>query len=537
MDYIEEAEMMKEFEEQLNKEESDKLVDEYMRELEQKEKEGKSVQTDKPEKKSNMFKQLGKRIGVELFNTMMQHQVFRDNYKAISGAEFFLREVAKYNANDNGDSEVSSRMINELFKNYERRGNYKKFIVALIDLGLLKNTNACYRVSNGEKRGWCKRYQITEMGLFLINQNSKEYLKKLYYDPEIRRLNQKSICDRAIVQKPYSDDVLNYVWDGIKHISFDWPVAEEITNTLKEKAQLHSRSLLIDFKEKKFRELSYNKSDGRVWNEYVALKEDFRIVSKYKDMERLYTLDIRACHPTFWALYLKEIYDKECIYFNYNTTLHNTNINNTFIPSNIPITPINTNINNTPYCSPKSGQRAYRDLLFLEVNMYNELFTNTLIDPRSVISEATGCPENKVKEYLNMTINGNWRYKRVLRYLMTNFPLLYDIWICSDVKSTGNNISKNYETKLMLNPELFRLAESLNVKLIYEYDGFSLFFDPQDNQSIRKARIIEQFIRGESKKLWNLDIVFKLKDAKTGAELKNDFLPVPAEHEEMSLAA
>jgi hypothetical protein len=300
------------------------------------------------------------------------------------------------------------------------------------------------------------------------------------------------------MHESYNDYVLNYIWDGIKNISLDRGTVNEVLGTItKERAKAVCLSILVKFKTKKFGELTYNESDGRVWNEYVALKGEFRTGSKYKGMKRLYTLDIRACHPTFFALYLRQLYYKD-----YNSK--NTNYNN-----------INYLINKeeyqvSPYCSPEQLQYIYPELE-TEVNKYNQMFTNS-IDPRISISEAIGYNLNNCKTYLNATINGSETHKPLLRYLEYNFPLLFQIWRNSDVKTTGNNISKMFETKLMLNPELYELAESLNVKLIYEYDGLSLFFDEQDSQAHEKAQFIQHFIIGESKKLWGLEIVIKLED-------------------------
>jgi hypothetical protein len=66
-----------------------------------------------------MHKQLNNRISVEFFNALIKHHTFRDNYKAISGAEYFLLEVATYNESNGGGSEIYSRKIYDVFKNYD----------------------------------------------------------------------------------------------------------------------------------------------------------------------------------------------------------------------------------------------------------------------------------------------------------------------------------------------------------------------------------------------------------------------------------
>jgi hypothetical protein len=490
-----------------------------------------------------MKKHLNKRIGIEFYNTLIQHPAFRDNYTAISGAEYLLIEVAKYNETDKGASQVSSRKIDELFKNYDKTSNYRKYIDALIDLGLLNKTNPKYCVSTDDRAGWCKRYMVTTKGLVLITNNLKEYLKKLHFDPEIKRLNEKSIYNRGVLKKSYNNFVLDYIWDGLMNMSFDYEVVCYISETIKKESWPQCFSILTSFVEKRFKPLEPNQSDGRIWNEYVALKEDFKIVSYYKDMVRMYTLDIRACHPTFWGLYMKQIYFKDYsnsegfhMYRGDMTSKDYSSYNNIKYLSKDTTSTKNISPLPIPYCSPKTGQGEYSRLLLEEIDRYNDLFTNQP-DPRKSISEATGYEDGMCKTYLNRAINGHRTYKRLYRYLQSDFPLLYDIWIHSDIKATGNNISKLFETKLILNPELFKLADSLNVKLMYEYDGFSLFFDRQDTKSLEKAGIIEQFIKDESKRLWGLDIMLKL-DAVGGADgLKRNCPIAPSKCEEMSLAA
>lgn len=42
-------------------------------------------------------------------------------------------------------------------------------------------------------------------------------------------------------------------------------------------------------------------------------------------------------------------------------------------------------------------------------------------------------------------------------------------------KKTGCTIALDYETKIFQDPDLYRLADSLGVKLAYEYDGIGVF--------------------------------------------------------------
>jgi hypothetical protein len=470
--------------------------------------------------KNQMQKILNKRISEAFFNALMEHPLFRENYEAISGAEYFLLTVARFNDSNNRDSEISSLKIKDLFKNYDSSGNYLKYVHALIELGLLVNTNASYRVTSDGRPGWCKRYFVTQRGLDLITNNCREYLKKLYFDPAIRRLNQQSISRRQVFKQEYYDDILDYIWDGLVNISFDWEGTDAIVKTLKVKSRPSNLRLLQNFKEKRFGHLKYNESDGRVWNEYVALNSELRNISKYRNMIRFGALDIRACHPTFWGLYVKEIFDKYSVK---DIDSNSLNIKESTIINYINRIDyyqhqnrenINTHqevSNNTTYCWPETLHYTVEELN-AEVIRYNQMFTNSE-DVRAIIGEVLGRTTDQCKQYLNRTINGSRTHKPLLRYLQEQFPILFDVWIRTDMKSTGPNISKMFETKLMLNPELFKLADSLGVKLMYEYDGFSIFVHEQDRNAKQKVSIIEDFIKQESLKRWNLNVVLKAEDA------------------------
>lgn len=58
--------------------------------------------------------------------------------------------------------------------------------------------------------------------------------------------------------------------------------------------------------------------------------------------------------------------------------------------------------------------------------------------------------------------------------------MLSKIWDKTDKAHTGVNISKIYETKLILNPENFELAESLGLEVLPEHDGLGVFADAAD---------------------------------------------------------
>ena len=59
--------------------------------------------------------------------------------------------------------------------------------------------------------------------------------------------------------------------------------------------------------------------------------------------------------------------------------------------------------------------------------------------------------------------------------LSREFPSLYALWLTTNLKQTGNNIGKHFETKLMLDQSIYNKATELGIVIGYEYDGMSFY--------------------------------------------------------------
>ena len=101
-------------------------------------------------------------------------------------------------------------------------------------------------------------------------------------------------------------------------------------------------------------------------------------------------------------------------------------------------------------------------------------------DPRLLIADDLGKKYTKeaIKPLICSAINGS--DNKVYKWIRKNYPILSRIWDKTDKKHTGVNISKIYETKLILNPENFELADQLGLEVLPEHDGLGVFADAAD---------------------------------------------------------
>jgi hypothetical protein len=151
------------------------------------------------------------------------------------------------------------------------------------------------------------------------------------------------------------------------------------------------------------------------------------------------TADIRSAYPSLWAHWLCSIYPEH------------------------------------------SGLRA-------EKEAYEKIFLDPAINLKEHLSRLTGVPVSEIKDVMISYFNGKGFRKHVFVrrspkspyvrfnfWLKANFPKLYEVWTKMDIRQTGNQIGKNFETKLMLDGSIFEKAASLGLAIGYENDGFSIF--------------------------------------------------------------
>lgn len=467
-----------------------------------------------------------KKINKEFYDLLVSHPAFKSVPKAIYPSFVFLQRVSFYNnRNEELLSEYYSRNISDIFKSVKE---YKLYLNALVELKLLIVNEKFILPSkdntgNSLNDGHCKSYHTTELANDLLYSLNLEYLDKLHNDKKLIRQTQQNISYRKVLSKKYDDYVLNYIHDGIINMTYDYKeVLSLIVNSDKSTVEKnHIIDTLIKFKEKDFNSLHNNKSDNRIWNEFVELCSDYRKYFKYKNMSIKAIIDIRACWPTFWSSYILSVYNKGG---NIPKEVHS-------IPSILHDVPP---FHDTHPPSPDSIGSNMCGCTEIKVDIktlndehirWLELFENEAIDPRDIIAEECGYKsKDEAKEALNQSLNGSIKWPELINWLKTSFPVLFAVWNTTKKKETGINISKDYETVLMQNWRLYKIADELNIKLTYEYDGFSVYSEESINL-LGKVDFIIKYLKSECQKKFGISLVIKKKTVED-----NGFLEVSKLH-------
>jgi hypothetical protein len=394
------------------------------------------------------------------FNTLLLTEpFFKENWKLIPTVRHTLNTILKYNYSDKGPSEISYKLF------FNRYGpEYATILHSLTTLGLLHIDHSYTPVSiSTDGKGHCKNYSLTELAHTLLADANKEYLYKLLTDKATKRKNQKAISRRGYNKLNYGDvrDDLKKTNDGI---SYDPEAISQLVDCFPTEKKAFTYTLLIDILEKKYNNLHFNTTDGRVWSPYTQLPPEIKKLIYINGLAYQMTIDIRSCYPSFWAEYILTQ----------------------------PILPhiVYGNVDN-------------------EKRKYNDLWLNPSIDPKKYLSDLLGIEQSEIKEVLIAYFNGHSRtgnYKKFDNWIKKEFPTLYKIWSQTDIKQTGNNIGKNFETKLMLDRSIYKKAKELGIILGYEYDGMSFY--AKDNS---KCDELLAFIENKSVELLGIKLVFVRK--------------------------
>ena len=125
------------------------------------------------------------------------------------------------------------------------------------------------------------------------------------------------------------------------------------------------------------------------------------------------------------------------------------------------------------------------------------------------------CSREQIKVLINSSINGS--ENKVFNWIREKFPVLFEIWQKTDLKKTGNNISKFYETKLMLDPELILLAESMGLEVLTEHDGYGIHAEEDDSELDAKVGKLRDWVQEKSVALFGLKVQVKIDKPKVAA--------------------
>ena len=239
---------------------------------------------------------------------------------------------------------------------------------------------------------------------------------------------------------------------------------------------------LTQIKEAKF-ELNYNEKDGRISNPLSNLPSELRPHLKINNKPQQLIVDIRSCYPSLFGTYIMYIYNNIC--------------------SPYPIPSISLHI---------VGVQCNQEGLAKEVEEWKSLFLSEH-DPKDILSKCLNINREDIKNVIISYFNGSMatkNHKKFNDFIKTRFPLMYAVWMTTDKKTTGNQIGKLYESKIILNRRILTKSSELGVELLYEYDGYSLYCD-----KIEPCYQLLAFIEGISHEILGFALKFKNQKAST----------------------
>ena len=451
------------------------------------------------------------KVGVELDSLLSRESLFfGESYIGISACQRFMELVAWFSTQtDENTAGIGREKIADLFNAYKI--NYKSAISVLDSVGIL------YKCRNGfhnkfTNKGKVSRFKITELGWRLLVDGQREYLRKLHNDPD----EDRRVRNNRRLKKKRQKDVLGPVESIINNNLFDLEYSkEDFARFWREKCafftideQFNINYSIIKIGESDFNEIVRNDEDGRIHHVWVLMKSDARPLFRLRGNPYSRILDIRACHPTFWALFILDyLYDKKKDYELIDNTID--------IPSNAISNISNNTISPITYSLPSLGSLHYSygnvDELVNECSKWTAFWINPDIDPRELIAQDLGNGETKetVKQLVNSAMNGS--ENRVFKWICKNYPALSSIWLQTDLKLTGVQISKFYETRLILDPGIFELAAELGLDILAEHDGLGVFAAEGDPDVDQKAQALAARIGDNCLRLFGFRAVVKVK--------------------------
>jgi len=385
---------------------------------------------------------------------LLQSSHISANPKLVPSIVWMLNRINAWNEKDNGKSRIHWKRFGNLWGK-----DYPKVLYALECLSLLKVTRLKLEYHRNNHK--CYSYEVTKTAKAALRDTNKEYLYKLLTDPKQRRKTTKSISKRGY-NKQHFGDVRDFLKATVDGISFNIGDIDKACDCMDDGKAAFTYSLLISIVKKDYDALDFNAKDGRVWTPYAQLPPEIKAIIKVNGLSLQQVMDIRSCYPSLWAKY---VWEKIC------------------------------------NCAPAVAE---------EVERYNKLFLVRENDPKQYLANLLGIDRNAIKEVLIKYFNGHRVSKKERdpfykfdQYLQATFPLLYATWQQSDIKQTGNNIGKYFETRLMLDGSIYEKAKLLGIVIGYEYDGMSFYSKDKSN-----CQALISFIEAKSVELLGIKLVF-----------------------------
>ena len=408
----------------------------------------------------------------KLIEILKSHTAFAENEKRIVDAAYFLNEVIKRDEDDSSSkykrNEIPSSIISKIFSNDEN--NYATYVRILEqeNLIIIDHSYSFDKINNTE--GQCKKYYITEKGREVMLDESKKYVKYNQKNPNLRFLQSVRIWNKEGFFNSLASYRTKKAIDSISNLDELIDINNNLTekDLPKEKLEkgkkiediiISNNYAMIALQEKRI-ELNVRDNTGRLYTPLHQMSKDLKKKLVFDD-KRVFqgSIDARACHPTFFALYIQS--------------------------------------------------RTVNDVSD-EVMIWNSIFTNENIHPiKQKLAKELGIDENKMKDVMLHLLNGEYRSndgKKLYKWMEDNFPKLIKEWNDSpDKTQTGVQISKDFESILFRNDAITHIANKLKVTIIDNHD--ELLFFAENN--LRLNAFFDAF-KTLSRELFNFNIVLKL---------------------------
>jgi len=453
------------------------------------------------------------KISIILNNLLSQEPLFQgeNRCKVISSCEYFMQKVFKFSQRrPDGWARIHSRACYNDFRKYKIK--YTAVFEILERHGIMFPRKIGYLdMKTGERI--ISRFRLTDFGVNLLFDPNKEYIRKQNNDPkEDKRIRNRKSKQKSRI-KGLEDQVISKTLRNILDLRID-----ELTfdNYWKDNRQYFSPEQIdtIEFykdsiKNGQFKKLRRCIKDGRIHHPWVCMPSLLRPFFSLRGKKYLRILDLRSAHPTFWAKYICEI-SRLPEYLSLNEDIKDT-LNTKYKEYTNILT--NNSISYSSYPTPPVTQHYVSQNvtdLIEEYIKWTAFWTTPEIDPKQqIISDLdVNCTRDEIKHLINASINDS--PNKVFRWIRANYPSLFKIWNKTDLRKTGNNISRFYETKLMLDPELILLAESMGLEVLTEHDGLGLFGDEGDPDLDTKVGNLRDWIQEKSVALFGLRVQVKI---------------------------
>lgn len=466
---------------------------------------------------------VNRKISIELNNILSQEPIFQgeNRCKSISTCENFMRLIFEFSQrHQDGWARIHSKACDKEFRKVKIK--YTEVFEILERQGIMFPRKIGYLdMKTGERK--ISRFRLTNFGVHLLFDQNKEYIRKQNNDPkEDKRIRNRKSKRKSRI-KELEDQVISKTLRNILGLIIDESAFDNYWKCNRQyfsPKQIYAIEFYKDsIKNGQFKKLRRCIKDGRIHHPWVCMPSLLRPFFSLRGKKYLRTLDLRSAHPTFWAKYICDI-SRLPEYLSLNEEVKET-LNTKYKEYSYILT--NKSISYSSYPTPPVTQHYVSQNVTDLINEYinwTEFWTNPDIDPKQQIIDDLGgtYSRDEIKEQINASIN--LQKNDVFYWIKKNYPVLFDIWEKTNRKKTGNYISRFFETKLMLDPELILLAESMGLEVLTEHDGLGLFGDEGDPDLDTKVGNLRDWIQEKSVALFGLKVQVKIDEPQAPAPVK-----------------